>query len=118
MLCRGPDYVHAIQAPKVGVACLKIFDHIHDYGFNKKQVNLRATGLSCLGLGQNKYRGYSKKNRVLKKRGTQIKYRVLKTNIVLLKTNIGVLKTNRAYICFEYPNPTVVLTKNIALYCV
>ena len=71
------------RLPKWGGVCLKVFDYVHDYGFNKKQIDLGATGLSCLGWGQNKYGGYSKTIQ-----GTQKKYRVPKTNIEVLKSSI------------------------------
>ena len=35
-----------------GGACRRVFDHIHDYGFKKKQLNLRASGLDSPGGGR------------------------------------------------------------------
>ena len=46
LLLRSP--IHAMQAPKGG-ACQKVFNHVHDYGFKKKQLNLRASGLDSFG---------------------------------------------------------------------
>ena len=39
----------ALATPKGGGACQKVFDHIHDYSFNKKWLNLRASGLPKWG---------------------------------------------------------------------
>ena len=37
------------RLPKWGGTCLKIFDHIHDYSFNKKWLNLIASRLPKWG---------------------------------------------------------------------
>ena len=47
-------YAHALArtrhtSPKGGGACQKVFDHVHDYSFNKKWLNLRASGLPKWG---------------------------------------------------------------------
>ena len=38
-----------LAAPKGGGACHKVFDHIHDYSFNNKWVNLRPSRLPNWG---------------------------------------------------------------------
>ena len=43
--CSEVPTTHTPFSSQRGGACRKVFDHIHDYGFKKKQLNLRASGL-------------------------------------------------------------------------
>ena len=47
--CSEVPTTHTPFSSQRGSACRKVFDHIHDYSFNKKWLNLRASGFPKWG---------------------------------------------------------------------